>query len=124
MKLKSKLVIATFAFAVVGLGGFISSTAVWAQAQPTATARPLVHVPIPIPVNPPKGWDPKQWASFRAKCQEYSDKAHSGIPLTLSEFRTLDTCGTFAPYPASVTRQPSSEQPPSAPPGGDANANA
>jgi hypothetical protein len=82
------------------------------QASPAATAtpRPLVHVPIPIPVNPPKGWDHKQWASLREKCQEYYDKSLSHIPLTMSEFRTLDTCSTLMPYPSSVTREPSQPQ--------------
>ncbi len=94
------------------------------QASPAATATPraLAHVPIPLPINAPKGWAPQQWASFRAKCQEYSDKAHSGTPLTRSQFTMLDTCGTFAPYPASATRPPTAGQPKSPPPGGASNA--
>jgi hypothetical protein len=99
------------AIVVLPLAAGVSMThAAWAQAQPTATPRPLVHVPIPMPVNPPKGWDPKQWASLREKCQEYYDKSLSHIPLTMSEFRTLDTCSTLVPYPSSVTREPSRPQ--------------
>lgn len=102
----------------------LSSASAWAQASPTPTAHPLVHVPIPLPINPPKGWNASQWASFRARCQRYYDKGLSKIPLTLGEIRTLETCATYGPYPASVTREPPSAQSTSLPPNGIADAGA
>jgi hypothetical protein len=113
------VVIAAIGFAVLVFSASLASAwEAWAQASPAATAtpRPLAHVPIPIPVNPPKGWDSKQWASLREKCQELVDKGRSGIPLTFSEMTTLETCHTLMPYPASVTREPSQPQSISPPP--------
>jgi len=99
----------------------LSSAPAWAQASPTPTAHPLAHVAIPLPINPPKGWNASQWASFRARCQRYYDKK---IPLTLGEIRTLETCATFGPYPSSVTREPPSAHSTSLPPNGIADAGA
>jgi hypothetical protein len=77
------------------------------QASPTPTPRPLVHVRNLKPITPPRGWDPKQWATLRAECQEIFDKGHAGIPLSLREHQAVDACSDMIPWRASVTREPS-----------------
>lgn len=86
------------------------------QPSPTATPRPLVHVPNLIPVTPPKGRNPKRWAALRAQCQEIFDKSHAGIPLSLREQQTAEACGEMVPWPASVAGPPSRQLNPPPPP--------
>jgi len=91
-----------------------SPATVWAQVAPqsAASATPLPHVPILIPIAPPKGWDARAWARQRAECQAVVDKGHAGIPLTQGEFRELEVCETVQPYPSSATHEPPSSSPP------------
>ncbi len=98
-------------------GAFLSSARpVQAQASPAASATPqaLVHVFNPIPVTPPKGWNPEQWATLRAKCQEFFDKAHAGIPMTRGDYETSQVCHDMLPWPPSVKGLPSRQ--PKSPP--------
>ncbi len=63
--------------------------------QPT----PLPHVQIGIPVTPPPGWMPKQWADLRAHCQEIADKAAAHQPLAPDEWHVAPICGSLGPQP-------------------------
>ena len=71
--------------------------------QPT----PLPHVRMTIPLAPPRGWDAKQWASLRARCQSLADRAAARIPYAnRQEMEDAEMCMELAPLPASATREP------------------
>ena len=59
---------------LVGVVAALVAASAWAQ-QPT----PLPHVQMAIPVTPPPGWDPKQWAGMRARCQWLADRAAAHV---------------------------------------------
>jgi len=111
-KFRAAVVAVATATAGIGFCGsarFSSSPAiVWAQAlsQPAASATPLPHVPIAIPVNPPKGWDAKTWNRLRQQCQEIADKSSAGVAMTRAEYQAAQSCMTMVPYPPSATREP------------------
>jgi hypothetical protein len=60
---------------------------------------PLPHVRITIPVNPPPGWVPKQWADLRAHCQEIADDAAADRPIPRSEWSLTEVCGSLGTTP-------------------------
>ncbi len=63
--------------------------------QPT----PLPHVPIAIPVTPPPGWVPKQWADLRARCQEIADYSTAHRPIPTSEWHLIEVCHSLSVVP-------------------------
>lgn len=79
---------------VVALVAALMGTKANAQ-QPT----PLPHVHIAIPVTPPPGWVPKQWADFRARCQEIADKTAAHRPFTRDDWGIASICGSSAVQP-------------------------
>ncbi len=60
---------------------------------------PLPHVQMGIPVTPPPGWVPKQWADLRARCQEIADKAAAHRPFTRGDWSTAGVCGSLGVQP-------------------------
>ena len=63
--------------------------------QPTS----LPHVNTAIPVTPPPGWDAKQWANLRTRCQEIADKAAAHRPFARGDWSTAGVCGSLGVEP-------------------------
>ncbi len=63
--------------------------------QPT----PLPHEHIAIPVTPPPGWVPKQWADLRTRCQEIADKAAAHQSFSRNDWTTAPICSSLATQP-------------------------
>src|SRR5277367_6060055 len=68
---------------------------------------PLPHVNTAIPVTPPPGWDAKQWANLRARCQEIADKAAAHRPFARGDWSTAGVCGSLVEPPPPPNGDPS-----------------
>lgn len=90
--LKQLSTLAVLCLAIAGAPLMVQSAR---AQQPT----PLPHVPLAIPVTPPPGWVPKQWAELRARCQERADElaAHRSIPQV--DWSLREVCGSLGVIP-------------------------
>jgi len=93
---------ATLLLLVMGAMAVLSASA----QQPMPSSQPTVHVPITLPISPPRGWDAKHWATVRQQCQTIANKSASHIGLTMGEYRQAEYCGTLYPPNPSVTHEP------------------
>ncbi len=84
-------------------GGSASAPALSGATPPT----PLPHVHMGIPVTPPPGWMPKQWADLRARCQDIADKAAAHRPFTRGDWSTAGICGSLGVQPPPPNGSPS-----------------
>lgn len=60
---------------------------------------------IPLPNQPPPGWDPKVWAALRESCQRIANKGTAHVPLSADERVTSQTCSSLAPLPTTLEPQ-------------------
>jgi hypothetical protein len=66
---------------------------------------PLPHVQLAIPVTPPPGWVPKQWADLRAHCQEMADEAAANRPWTRAQWSLREVCESAGVVPPPPPRK-------------------
>jgi hypothetical protein len=64
-----------------------------ARAQPTKPSpSPTGHVPLALPIQPPPGWNPQDWARVRQGCQTVADKAAAHQPFNNADSSNVGIC--------------------------------
>ena len=75
--------------------------------QPKLSPSPTGHAPLAIPLQPPPGRNPQDWARLRQYCQAMADKAAAHQSFSNSEFAGVGICNSAvfenSPEPNALT---------------------